>query len=267
MTPGAAVAWGDTIAAGRPVRVFRPSEGGRGTLVWAHGGSWTGGSVAGWHEPCADVAALGGWNVVSVGYRVAPAHPHPAPLSDVAAVVRWASERIGGPVAVGGDSAGGTIAASVALALRGLAHAPVAQLLAYPPLDPECGASSYRRDDFPNRTDLRSSWRAYLGPTPLLDPPATPWHSDDLTGLPFSVLLVGDGDPVADDVLEYAARLTEADVPTRLHEFTQMGHGEFLRSGDSRLRAALGQALRDIATHDIASSGARTGAAPTEELP
>ncbi|MBY8853913.1 alpha/beta hydrolase, partial [Saccharothrix sp. MB29] len=95
---------------------------------------------------------------------------HPAALSDVAAVVEWAADRIGGPVAVGGDSAGATIATSVALALRGRAHAPVAQLLAYPPLDPECLAPSYGRGDFPNRTDLRSSWRAYLGPGPLLAP-------------------------------------------------------------------------------------------------
>jgi acetyl esterase len=267
VTAHPALLWGDTVAAGRPVRLFRPSEGGRGTLVWAHGGSWTGGSVAGWHEPCADLAELGDWNVVSVGYRTAPAHPHPAALSDVAAVVEWAAERIGGLVAVGGDSAGATIATSVALALRGRAHAPVAQLLAYPPLDPECGSPSYARDDFPNRTDLRSSWRAYLGPTPLLDPPATPWHTDDLTGLPFSVLLVGDGDPVIGDVRAYAARLAEASVPTRLHEFEQMGHGEFLRSGGSRLRTALGQALRDISAHDITSAGTRTGATPTKELP
>ncbi|NUT95106.1 MAG: alpha/beta hydrolase [Saccharothrix sp.] len=250
MTAHAATAWGDTVAAGRPVRLFRPAEGGRGTLVWAHGGSWTGGSVAGWHEPCADLAARGGWNVVSVDYRTAPVHPHPAALSDVAAVVEWAVERIGGPVAVGGDSAGATIATSVALALRGRPHAPVAQLLAYPPLDPECRSATYGRDEFPNRADLRSSWRAYLGPTPRLDPPATPWHTDDLTGLPFTVLVVGDSDPVVGDVRDYAARLAAADVPTRLHEFPRMAHGEFLRSGDSRLRAALGQALHDLSVKD-----------------
>ncbi|MEJ2852394.1 MULTISPECIES: alpha/beta hydrolase [unclassified Saccharothrix] len=257
MTAHTAAVWGDAVAAGRPVRLFRPAGGGRGTLVWAHGGSWTGGSVAGWHEPCADVAALGGWTVVSVGYRTAPVHPHPAALTDVAAVVEWATERGGGPVAVGGDSAGATIATSVALALRGRPHAPVAQLLAYPPLDPECLSPTYARDEFPNRADLRSSWRAYLGPTPLLDPPATPWHTDDLSGLPLTVLLVGDADPVVGDVRAYAARLTAAGVPTRLHEFTHMGHGEFLRSGGSRLRAALGRTLKDLPGQDTT---------PTEEL-
>ncbi|MFI9008144.1 alpha/beta hydrolase [Actinosynnema sp. NPDC053489] len=250
------------------MRVFRPSEGRRGTLVRAHGGSWTGGSVAGWHDPCADLAGLSGWNVISVGYRVAPAHPHPAALRDVAAVVEWATTRIGGLVAVGGNSAGATIATSVALALRGRGHAPVAQLPAHPPLDPECRAASYGRGDFPTRTDLRNSWRAYLGRTPVLDPPATPWHTDDLTGLPFSVLLVGDADPVVDDVRDYAARLVEAGVPTRLHEFEHMGHGEFLRAGDSRLRAALGQALRDISARDTARGGTRHhGTAPTKEFP
>ncbi|ONI92135.1 hypothetical protein ALI22I_05920 [Saccharothrix sp. ALI-22-I] len=105
------VTWVDTTAAGRPVRLFRPATAAGGTLVWAHGGSWIGGSaarrlgggVAGWHQPCAELAGLSGWTVVSVECRLAPVHPHPAALLDVAAVVGWASGR-GGPVAGGGDS-------------------------------------------------------------------------------------------------------------------------------------------------------------------
>ncbi|WP_158852747.1 alpha/beta hydrolase [Saccharothrix deserti] len=239
------VTWVDTTAAGRPVRLFRPATGTGGTLVWAHGGSWIGGSVAGWHEPCAELAGLSGWTVVSVEYRLAPAHPHPAALLDVAAVVGWASGR-GGPVAVGGDSAGGTIAASVAVALRGRPDAPAAELLAYPPLDPDCLATSYAGDDFPTRADLRSAWRMYLGRTPRLDLSATPWDVPDLTGLPPATLIVGERDPVVDDVRAYAARLIAAGVPTRLCEFPDMGHAEFLRPGPNRLRAALAHALREI---------------------
>lgn len=239
------VTWVDTAAAGRPVRLFRPGTGAGGTLVWAHGGSWIGGSVAGWHEPCAELAGLSGWTVVSVGYRLAPVDPHPAALLDVAAVVGWASGRHG-PVAVGGDSAGGTIAASVAVALRGRPDAPVAQLLAYPPLDPECRAASYAGDDFPTRADLTSAWRMYLGRPHRLDLPATPWDVPDLTGLPAATLIVGERDPVVGDVRAYAARLVAAGVPTRLCEFPGMGHAEFLRPGPNRLRVALSDALRRI---------------------
>ncbi|GAA2673832.1 MULTISPECIES: alpha/beta hydrolase fold domain-containing protein [Actinosynnema] len=249
MTPGAvgsALDWGDTTVAGRPVRLFRSSGWTGGTLVWAHGGSWTGGSVADWHESCADLAVASGWLVASVGYRLAPAHHHPAALHDVAGVVAWAGEATGRPVAVGGDSAGGTIAAGAALALRGTRAAPVAQVLAYPPLDPDCASPGYATGAFPSAAALRPAWRAYLGPAPVAEPAATPWHAGDLAGSPPSLLVVGEADPVAGDVRAYADRLGAAGVAVRLEVLRGLGHGEFLRPGRSPLRAALAGALREF---------------------
>jgi acetyl esterase len=204
--PRPAVGWQARTVADCPVRVYQPAGAARGWLVWAHGGSWTRGSVAAWHEPCADLADRSGWAVVSTGYRLAPAHPHPAALLDVLAVTRWAGG-LGGPVAVGGDSAGATIATCAALMLRGHARMPMLQVLAYPPLDPACHADSYGLDTFPTREDLRAAWAAYLGPEPRGSEPATPCEVEDLSGAAPAVLVVGDRDPVADDVRGYASRL------------------------------------------------------------
>ncbi|MEU8193130.1 alpha/beta hydrolase fold domain-containing protein [Microbispora amethystogenes] len=97
-----------------PVRVFQPDEGSRGLLVWAHGGSWHMGSVEQWHLATEELACVSRWTVISVGYRLAPQHRHPAQLDDVLTALAWAEASFGeenGPLAVGGDSAGGTIAA------------------------------------------------------------------------------------------------------------------------------------------------------------
>jgi acetyl esterase len=88
-------------------RVYRPDGTNGDWLVLAHGGSWSAGSVADWHLARADLARLAGCTYVSVEYRLAPAHPHPAALHDVLAVLDWVSARAGAPsarLAVGGDS-------------------------------------------------------------------------------------------------------------------------------------------------------------------
>lgn len=237
------IRWRAGTVAGRPVRIYHPAGVAGGWLVWAHGGSWIRGSVADWHEPCADLAARSGWVVVSVGYRLAPEHRHPAALLDVLAVIRWAGTR-GHPVAVGGDSAGATIAACAALVSRGGGQEPVVQILAYPPLDPSCRADSYDLGTYPTRADLRSAWLAHLGPDPPDQPPATPWHVTDLSSVAPAVLVVGELDPVADDVRAYASRLRAAAVAVTLRELPGVTHGEFLRPDADQLREALAEPLR-----------------------
>ncbi len=221
-----------------PVRVFTPATS-TGCLVWAHGGSWVSGSVEEWHLPCADLAALSGWTIVSVEYRLAPAHRHPAALQDILTALTWAGERLTGegcelPLAVGGDSAGGTLAASAALARRDSGLRLNAQVLAYPPLDPACESSSYHRDPsaFPSRDRLLAAWRELAG---MSDPShstargyLTPWEVEDLAGLAPAILAVGSKDPVRDDVYRYADCLTEAGVPVSLRTFQGQGHGLFV---------------------------------------
>ncbi|GJF28122.1 hypothetical protein KNE206_08220 [Kitasatospora sp. NE20-6] len=241
-------------AAGRElhVRVFRPDPAPHGWLVWAHGGSWRAGSVDGWHDGTADLAAAAGATVVSVDYRLAPGHRHPAALVDVLTALDWAQAQSPTPVAVGGDSAGGTLAACAALVWRDRRRPLAAQVLAYPPIDPECRAPSYRRHPlaFPSRAGLIAAWRdhrgalprhpAAHGATPLY---STPHESDDLGGLAPAVLAVGSADPVADDVRGYAALLHAAGNTVELREFDGLPHGTFLT--DPGLRDWLGTAYSD----------------------
>ncbi|WP_307835491.1 alpha/beta hydrolase [Streptomyces adelaidensis] len=242
-----------------PVRVYRPGPNPYGRMVWAHGGSWQAGSVEHWHEPVMDLARVSGCTVVSVGYRLAPRHRHPAQLDDVLTALSWAGEQAehGEPVVVGGDSAGGTIAACAALARRDRGEPLAAQVLAYPPLDPACSAPSYTRDPgaFPAAEDLRQAWRRYRGAssTAVRDGVklhSTPLEAVRLDGLAPAILAVGDLDPVADDVTEYARRLAEAGNDVRLRVFPHTPHAVFLAADGSDphgppLRKWLGTLLRD----------------------
>ncbi|WP_327091084.1 alpha/beta hydrolase [Nonomuraea sp. NBC_01738] len=244
---------------GRPpvaVRVHRPS-GARvpaGLLVWAHGGSWQYGSAAAWQGATAALARLSRWQVISVDYRLAPAHRHPRALEDVLTALAWAQGVAAAqslPVAVGGDSAGGTLAAVAALAARDRGVPPVAQVLAYPPFDPTASSPSYHRDPhaFPQPAVLRAAWRAWRGDgaaavhagdgTRLY---TTPWEAPTLAGLPPAILAVGAHDPVRDDVEHYARRLSHDGVPVRLLHPPGAAHGDVLRP-DSPVITHLAHAL------------------------
>ncbi|MFE9446670.1 alpha/beta hydrolase fold domain-containing protein [Streptomyces sp. NPDC006602] len=176
-----------------PVRIYHPRAQAYGWLVWAHGGSWQAGSVEHWHGPVMDLARVSGCTVVSTGYRLAPGYRHPAQLEDVLTTLSWAQGQTadGEPVAIGGDSAGGTIAACAALARRDRNQPLAAQVLAYPPLDPDCAAPSYTREQgaFPTAEDLRRAWRTYRGRTGAADAAgphctALPWKRRASTGWP-----------------------------------------------------------------------------------
>jgi acetyl esterase len=227
-----------------PARVFRSSGPARGWLVWAHGGSWIRGSVHGWHQPCADLAEQAGCTVVSVEYRLAPRHPHPAALNDFLTVLEWAATQTGDEeVAVGGDSAGGTIAACAALTWRDQGRSLAAQVLAYPPMDPQCRASSYDLDSFPTRVDMIEAWQTYRGDGHD-DAYSTPFESTDLRGMAPALLAVGALDPVSGDVRDYANRLRTAGNSVDLKVFPGLPHGVFLPPGP--MRRWLGTSFRNL---------------------
>lgn len=232
-----------------PVRVFRPATAGQGWLVWAHGGSWHSGSAAAWQEPCEDLARRADVTVVSVDYRLAPTFPYPAALEDVLTVLTWAARQpdLHQPelLAVGGDSAGATLAASAALAFRDQGGVLGAQVLAYPPLDPECRAPSYLADprQFPQKASLLAAWRAYAGAQPGVDRSyLSPLEVASLEGLAPAIIGVGDRDPVRDDVCTYAARMQAAGVEVALRSFEAEGHALFLTR--PAFRAWFAHALR-----------------------
>lgn len=222
-----------------PVRMFTPEPAKPGCLIWAHGGSWTRGSAEEWQMPCAELSWLSGHPVVSVDYRLAPAYQYPAAVQDILAVVAWLDHDQGweerGGIAVGGDSAGATIAACAALEWRGQGSPLAAQILAYPPLDPWCNYPSYVKytDIFPSRNTMIQAWDVYLGPNfpgPGEISNVSPLLAEDLDGLPPAVLAVGTLDPVADDTRAYARRLRSFGSTVYLREFSGLGHGAFLNA-------------------------------------
>lgn len=208
----------------------------KGSLVWAHGGSWQHGSASRWGHVTARLAAATGWRVASVDYRLAPRHRFPRAVQDVLAAVAHADRTAPDlPLVVGGDSAGGTIASVAALTRRDRGERVPGQLLAYPPLDPACSRASYhaRPEAFPSRRDLRAAWRLWLG---ALDERTTtgihvsPLDATGLAGMAPVHLAVGSLDPVLDDAVEYARRLSSHRVQVTLDVLPGVGHADILQS-------------------------------------
>ncbi|MGH3084992.1 MAG: alpha/beta hydrolase, partial [Gaiellaceae bacterium] len=150
-------------ADGVPARLYRPSgDGDMGLLVYLHGGGWVVGDLETHDSTCRALAADSGHAVLSVDYRLAPEHPFPAAFDDALAATRWASshaDELGcapGRLAIGGDSAGGNLAAAVAQE----AVVPLRfQLLVYPVMDVRCNTKSYRDfADGPYLTRASMDW-------------------------------------------------------------------------------------------------------------
>jgi len=196
-------------------------------VLWLHGGGMFLGAA--WCEDVRsrDLAAAVGATVVVPDYRLAPEHPHPAPLDDVALALAWTAERFP-RVVVAGASAGGGLAAGLALRARDAGGPAIgAQHLYYPMLDDRgTTASSIDLADAPvwNARLNRLGWAAYLdgGPT---DGYAAPARATDLAGLPPTYVDTGELDLFRDEDVEYALRLAGAGVSAELHLDRGAVHG------------------------------------------
>lgn len=213
-----------------PVRVYEGAGVPVATLVYAHGGGWVTGDLDYADELCRFLADRAGVRVVSVDYRLAPEHPYPAGLDDVAAAWAWAATAYDGPLALGGDSAGGNLAAAVAL--RDERRAAFLVLL-YPVLGPPDGASSYRTREraFPiGAADMRWFFGHYLtGPMPEdPSPDLIPLHAASFAGLPATHVVLAGHDPLHDEGAAFATRAAEAGVPVSGTDHEDLCHG-FLR--------------------------------------
>jgi acetyl esterase len=227
-------------------------------LVYFHGGGWVQGSIATHEASCRLLAHLAGVRVLSVDYRLAPEHPFPAAVDDAVAAYAWAvreADRLGADplrIAVGGDSAGGNLAAVVAQAGRDddALLAPVFQLLIYPVTDESKDyASSATFADGYLLTAGAMDWYSdkYLPPgTDRSDPRISPLCAPDLTGLAPAHVATCLTDPLRDEGEAYAHRLRAAGVPVSLQRHGQL-HGFFntpaLRSSRDSLAMVAG-ALR-----------------------
>jgi acetyl esterase len=231
-------------------------------LVYYHGGGWVQGSVATHDASCRLLAHLSGVRVLSIDYRLAPEHPFPAAVDDAVAAYGWAAANaasLGGDparLAVGGDSAGGNLAAIVAQAARDddAVPAPVFQLLIYPACDLSRKADSVRTfaDGFLlTESDMDWYMAKYVpDPAQRADPRVSPLLAEHLGGLPPAFVATCVPDPLRDEGEAYAARLREAGVPVALQRFGQL-HGFFntttLRSSREAVAVLAGALAQGLA--------------------
>lgn len=223
-----------------PVRVYTPNGSAPfPLLVYFHGGGWVLGSLATHDGICRDLAAGAGCVVVSVDYRLAPEHRYPAAAEDCYAAAQWCAAHaaeIGadpGRIAVGGDSAGGNLAAVVAQMARDRGGPRlVFQLLVYPVTDAACDTPSYRDNAagyLLTAPDMAWFWGHYLGDARARgeEPYASPLRARDLAGLPPALVVTAELDPLRDEGEAYGAALERAGVAARVTRYDGMIHGFF----------------------------------------
>ncbi|MBL8776090.1 MAG: alpha/beta hydrolase fold domain-containing protein [Acidimicrobiales bacterium] len=262
---GAAIALSDAVArtdheipGGPVVRVHRPVDatGPLPGVLWLHGG----GLVMG--DRFQDDARFDRWCVrhqlvaVTVDYRLAPEAPYPAALEDGHGALTWMRDHADAigldprRLGIGGDSAGGGLAAAVALLARDQRTVALAfQVLIYPMLDDRGVTRSSRRSVavWPPEANAYG-WRSYLGErvgAPDLEAYAAPARAEDVAGLPPTYVVVGTGDGFVDEDVEFARRLIDAGVPVDLRLHAGLPHGFDVLAPRA---PATRQAMRDL--HD-----------------
>ena len=247
------------------VRIYEPEQGGHsgGALSYIHGGGMVLMSVDDTDFHCKRIVRDVGCLVTSVEYRLAPEHPYPAALHDCYAALAWLHDHADdlgvdrGRIAVGGLSAGGGLAAGVALLARDRGEIPLCfQWLVYPMLDDRNETPSSHEITDPNvwnRASNLRGWEAYLGDLAGADDvplPAAPARAsvDDLRGLPPAYVDVGELDAFRDEDIAYAQRLLQAVVPTELHVTPGAFHASEIYGPDAdssrRIERARTEALR-----------------------
>ncbi len=223
-----------------PLRLFRPASQPAGkaapTLVYYHGGGWVIGDLDTHDVLCRQLADESGCVVVSVDYRMGPESRFPAAVDDVLAATRWLQAQAGAlgldaqRFAVGGDSAGGNLAAVVALAWRDAGEAvPLKfQLLIYPATDMRAIAPSHTHNGqgYVLTSDTIAYFRGhYMAPAQHDDWRASPLLHADLAGLPPALVLTAGFDPLRDEGRQYADALSAAGGTTQYVCFERQIHG------------------------------------------
>lgn len=250
-----------------PLRLYRPlgtmADQVLPALVYYHGGGWVIGDLDTHDTLCRELANHSGCAVVSVDYRLAPEHRFPAAVDDAIAAARWVHRHAAAlhldpeRIAVGGDSAGGNLAAVVALAARDAGDLPMAyQLLIYPATDQHRSAPSHTTngEGYLLTRDTMAYFTGHYIPEPAhyADWRASPLLHPDLSRLPPALVLTAGYDPLRDEGLAYAQKLSEAgntathlSFERQIHGFILMG--KVLDEANTAVRlcaAALRDALR-----------------------
>ncbi|HEX7378873.1 MAG TPA: alpha/beta hydrolase [Pirellulales bacterium] len=224
-----------------PIRIYRPQRSGvLPGLVYFHGGGWVLGSIDTHDGLCRSIANAAECVVVSVDYRLAPEHPFPAGASDTFFALAWVvfnAESLGidpWRVVVGGDSAGGNLAAVATLMAREYGGRPAlaGQVLLYPITDCDFNTSSYLNygdGHLLTRDAMAWFFKHYLPADIWADDPfISPLRAESLRGLPPALVITAECDPLCDEGNAYARRLEADGVPVRWHCYPGMIHG-FIR--------------------------------------
>ncbi len=242
-----------------PVRIYTPDGVGPfPAVVYFHGSAWCVSNIE-----QADVAHRAltnrtGCVVVAVNYQKSPEHRFPVPFQDAFAATAWVAENaveLGldpDAIGVGGDSAGGNLAAAACLRARDEGGPRIRfQVLVYPAVDARMEHRSIEENAegfLLTAATLRWAWQQYLrSPTDADEPYASPLRADDLSGLPPAIVVTAELDPLRDEGEEYAARLAEAGVPVVVRRYDGVVHGFFWMLGAvSAARQMLDDVARDL---------------------
>ncbi|MBT2757635.1 alpha/beta hydrolase [Mesobacillus foraminis] len=226
-----------------PIRIYTPEgEGPFPVLVYYHGGGWVIGNLETVDIPCRMLANQANCVVVSVDYRLAPEHKFPAAADDSYAAAKWVVENAASiqadpdRIAVGGDSAGGNLAAVVALMARDKGEISLAyQILIYPVTNHSYATESYTENAegyLLTKDSMIWFWNHYLdNEEDGQNPYASPLLASDFSGLAPALVLTGEFDPLRDEGEAYAKRLKEAGVPVEANRYDGMIHGFFWMPG------------------------------------
>lgn len=264
VTPGRLCAVDDIEVPGpagaMSARVYRPRPGRLQTVLYLHGGGFVIGPE-GYDAPLRQLALSSGCLIMALHHRLAPEHPFPAALDDAVAGATWLAENVeavGGldfPLGVMGDSSGGNLAAIAARTLT-RKGAPLAfQVLIYPMLDATASSASYV--EFASGYGFsreKSLWYFDQYLPPEVDrraPSVSPLFESDLAGLPPTLIVTAECDPLRDEGEAYAQKLRDAGVKVEIRRFTGMIHGFFQMTRvlecSQRLHRELGDWMREAA--------------------
>ena len=224
-----------------PIRIYRSSTpDARAMVLYFHGGGFILGGLDSHDDVCAELCGRTGYEVVSVDYRLVPEHLHPAAFDDAMSAFEWAARTYAQPIVLGGDSAGGNLAAAVAHHVRGHARAPIGQVLIYPGLGGDTAKGSYvTHADAPMLTmrdllfykDIRSG-----GADVSSDVSFQPMRDPVFSSLPPTVIVTAECDPLSSDGAEYRDRMRAAGGRAVSFEEKGLVHG-YLRARHTVARA------------------------------
>ncbi|QND58087.1 alpha/beta hydrolase [Mesorhizobium huakuii] len=216
-----------------PIRIYRSAPQPAATVLYIHGGGFILGGLDSHDDVCAELCARTGYEVVSVDYRLAPEHLHPAAFDDAMSAFAWAASTRDRPILLCGDSAGGNLCAAVAHATRGQAKRPVGQVLIYPGLGGDRSKGSYvTHAEAPMLTMRDLEFYKHIrtgGADRTGDVTLSPLANTDFTNLPPTVLITAQCDPLSSDGETYRDRIIAAGGRATWFEEPGLVHG-YLRA-------------------------------------